>query len=134
MSTTDPIADMLTRIRNANRLGAEVVTMPGSKLKTALADALKREGFITDYQSSTSSDGPQTRLTVTLKYGPDGERVIQFIDRISTPGRRIYAGRQSMPRVLSGMGCAILSTNKGVLSDRECKNVGVGGEVICHVG
>jgi small subunit ribosomal protein S8 len=135
MSMSDPISDMLTRLRNANRLGKEVVIMPSSNLKKALADALRREGFIEDVAESLAEEGrPHRNLRVTLKYGPDGERVMQFLDRVSRPGRRVYAGSDTLPRVLNGMGCAILSTSRGVLSDRECRRERVGGEVLCRVG
>ena len=135
MGMTDPIGDMLTRIRNASRLRREVVVMPGSKLKTAVASALKREGFIEDFSSKLVEEGrPHTQLTITLRYGPDGEHVIQFIDRVSKPGRRVYAPADSIPKVLSGMGCSILSTSRGVMSDRECKKEKVGGEILCRIG
>ena len=132
---TDTLADMLTRIRNASRLGQEVVVMPGSKLKMGLAEALKREGFIHDFKmAAVPGKVGQEQLTLMLRYGPDGERVIQFIDRVSKPGRRIYAGVQNLPKVLNGMGCTILSTSSGILSDREARQRRVGGEILCRVG
>lgn len=135
MAMSDPIADMLTRIRNANRLGQEVVMMPSSKLKVGLAEALKREGFIDSYQESQPEPSkPHRQLILNLKYGPNGERVIQFIDRVSKPGRRVYAGVEGLPRVLSGLGCSILSTSRGVMSDRECRQNRVGGEILCRIG
>jgi len=135
MSMSDPVADMLTRIRNANRLGQPIVVMPSSKLKVSIADALKREGYIDQFEVTTPEEGrPHRNLTVTLRYGPDGERVIQFLDRVSKPGRRIYAAADNMPRVLSGMGSCIISTNRGVKSDRECRAERVGGEILCRVG
>lgn len=135
MSMTDPIADMLTRIRNANANGADVVAMPSSALKIGLAQALAREGYINSYEEGQLEAGrPHRTLKLNLRYGPNGERVIQFIDRVSTPGRRVYAPVKGLPRVLSGMGCTILSTSKGVLSDRECRQQQVGGEILCKVG
>jgi small subunit ribosomal protein S8 len=135
MSMSDPIADMLTRIRNAVRLGAEVVVMPSSKLKAGIAAALQREGFIEGFsQSASEKNAALTLLQVNLKYGPNGEQVIQFLDRVSKPGRRVYAGATGLPRVLSGMGCSIVSTSRGVKSDRECRAEKVGGEVLCRVG
>lgn len=135
MSMNDPIADMLTRIRNASRLGRDVVLMPASKLKVAVAEALQREGFIDSFGvSQVDESKPHTTLRLNLKYGPNGERVIQFIDRVSKPGRRVYAQVGNLPRVLSGMGCSILSTSHGVLSDRECRQSNVGGEIICRIG
>lgn len=134
MSTTDPISDMLTRIRNANSLGHEVVAMPSSKLKLGIAEALKREGYISSCQVVRPTMGkPHQQLTLTLKYGPDGEKVIQYIDRVSRPGRRVYSGGKAVPRVLSGLGISILSTSRGVLSDREARQQNVGGEVLCTV-
>jgi small subunit ribosomal protein S8 len=135
MSMTDPIADMFTRIRNAARLGVEIVMMPSSRLKVGIAEALKREGFIDAFSETPDAHNSAARvLTLTLRYGPNGERVIQFIDRVSKPGRRVYAGADRLPRVLSGMGCTILSTSKGVKSDRECRKENIGGEILCRVG
>src|SRR5690606_2603319 len=123
------------RSRNASRLGREVVMMPASKLKVAGAEARQREGYIDGYRvAQVDESKPHTTLSLTLKYGPNGERVIQFIDRVSKPGRRVYAQVGNLPRVLSGMGCSILSTSHGVLSDRECRQQNVGGEIICRIG
>lgn len=126
---TDPIADMLTRIRNALQIERPFVDVPHSKVKAAIADALKREGYIWDFE--VLGEGPTTVLRIDLKYGPNGERVIQKIDRVSKPGRRIYTSLRTMPEVLQGLGISILSTPKGVLSNREARKQHVGGEVIC---
>lgn len=126
---TDPIADMLTRIRNAMSIERPYVDIPASKLKVGLAAALQREGYIWDYEIVEQS--PQDVLRVNLKYGPNGELVIQRLQRTSKPGRRVYAGVKELPEVLQGLGVSILSTNKGVLSNREAKKEGVGGEVLC---
>lgn len=131
MNVTDPIADLLTRIRNAERAGHQDVTIPLSKAKIALTDVLKREGFIRGYE--VTRDGPQGSLRVFLKYGPHGERVINTIRRVSSPGRRVYRGVAGIRRVLGGTGVWIVSTSKGVLSDRECREQGIGGEVLCEV-
>ena len=131
MTMTDPIADMLTRIRNACRNGVPSVVMPSSRLKVNIAKVLKEEGYITDYE--VHEDGPRAHLTVGLKYGGDGERVIQTIERVSKPGCRRFRGVEDLPRVLNGLGIAILSTNKGVMSDRRARELNVGGEVICTV-
>lgn len=129
---TDPIADMLTRIRNSVRIERPFVDMPTSSKKVRLAQALQREGFIWDYEL-IENDTPQATLRVNLKYGPNGERVIQVIDRVSKPGCRVYVRSQDMVEVRDGLGVSILSTSKGVLSNREAKAQGVGGEVICNV-
>ena len=128
---TDPIADMLTRIRNAIQIERPFVDMPWSKLKVGVADALKREGFIWDYE--VVEQQPSSVLRVTLKYGPNGERVIRHIKRESTPGRRLYVGVRDMQNVLGGMGITVLSTSKGVLSNREAKKQNIGGELLCTV-
>lgn len=128
---TDPIADMLTRIRNAVQIERPHVDMPASKMKQGLADVLVREGYIWDYEIIEQQ--PQNVLRINLKYGPNGERVIQKIDRVSKPGRRIYHGVDEMPDVLQGLGISILSTNKGVLSNREARKQRVGGEVLCKI-
>lgn len=132
MSINDPISDMLTRIRNANRNGASEVSMPYSKLKEQLGHVLKREGFLNGVR--ISGEGVGKALTLELRYGPDGQTVIQKIDRVSTPGRRVYSTVEEIPRVQGGMGICILSTSKGVLSDRECRKQRVGGELLCKVG
>jgi small subunit ribosomal protein S8 len=128
---TDPIADMLTRIRNAIRIERPAVDIPASKLKVAIADALRREGYIWDYEVVEQT--PQNVLRVNLKYGPNGELVMQHIERTSKPGRRVYTRVGDMPGVLQGMGICILSTPKGVLSNREAKKENVGGEVLCTI-
>ncbi len=131
MTMTDPIADMLTRIRNANRNKIPSVTVPGSRIKVGIARVLKDEGFIGEY--SVESDGPKATLQIQLKYGPEGEHVIRYIQRYSKPGCRRYRGVGEIPEVLNGQGISILSTPLGVLSDRECKEKNVGGEVLCCV-
>jgi len=128
---TDPIADMLTRIRNAVRIERPDVDMPSSKSKIGIAEVLRREGYIWDFDVVEQS--PQNVLRIHLKYGPNGEQVIQRIKRESKPGRRVYAGVRELPDVLQGLGISILSTNKGVLSNREARKQGVGGEVLCTV-
>jgi len=128
---TDPIADMLTRIRNALMARHQSVEMPASKQKEGIARVLKREGFIEDLR--VVSSGPHRMLKLYLKYGPIGEEVIRRIERVSTPGRRIYRPVKRLPRVANGLGIAIVSTNRGILSDRECRRLKVGGEVICTV-
>ena len=131
MSMTDPIADLLTRIRNAQRVGAKSVEAPSSKLKVAVAEALKREGYVRGY-FTTEKEGKVT-LTIELKYDVDNKPAIQTIDRVSTPGRRVYAGIQTLPKVANGLGVSILSTPKGVLSDNEARAANVGGEVLCRI-
>lgn len=128
---TDPIADMLTRIRNALLIERPFVEIPASKLKVGLAAALQREGYIWDYEVVEQS--PHDVLRINLKYGPNGERVIQHLARVSTPGRRVYAGAKKAPEVLKGLGVSILSTNQGILSNREAKAKNVGGEILCEV-
>lgn len=128
---SDPIADMLTRIRNAVRVKREDVKIPSSKLKVGIAGVLKAEGYVTDYD--VIDDGLQGLLRVTLKYGPQGEQVINRIDRVSRPGCRVYAGAKDLPEVLDGLGIAVVSTSQGVLSGRQCREKKVGGEVLCTV-
>ena len=128
---TDPIADMLTRLRNASAAKHETVDMPYSKFKANIAEILKREGYIKDFTAKEAKVG-QT-LEVTLKYGPNGERSIQGIKRISKPGLRIYAGKDDLPRVLGGLGTAIISTSRGVMTDRDARKQGIGGEVIAYL-
>jgi len=128
---TDPIADMLTRIRNAVRVERPYVDMPVSNLKRGLADVLKREGFIWDWKEVEGT--PVLQLRLELKYGPNGEHVIRNIRRVSKPGRRVYAGSSDLRPVLDGMGIAVVSTSKGVISDREARAKNVGGEVLCEV-
>ena len=128
---TDPIADMLTRIRNAVGVERPHVEMPLSKVKRGLADVLKREGFIWDWSELDAQ--PVKQLRIELKYGPNGERVIQRIRRISKPGCRVYVGRDEIPWVKSGFGTVILSTSQGIMSGQEARRLGLGGEVICEV-
>ena len=127
----DPIADMLTRIRNANALRHEDVSMPSSKIKEGLAKILKDEGFIVDY--SVSEEKGKKTLTIVLKYAASGERVITNLKRISKPGLRVYAEASKIPSVNHGLGIAIVSTDKGLLTDRQARKADVGGEVLCYV-
>ena len=133
MTMTDPIADMLTRIRNASTAQRETVTMPGSKVKEALAGILEREGFISGYAVRQEPGRAGSTLEITMKYSPDRERSIGGIRRVSKPGLRIYARADRMPRVLGGMGVAVLSTSHGLMTDREARKRHLGGEVLCHV-
>mgnify|MGYP000459898441 CR=1 FL=1 len=128
---TDPIADMLTRIRNAVRIERPYVDMPISKVKRGLADVLKREGYIWDWKEVDST--PVHELRVELKYGPNGERVIRHLKRVSTPGRRVYRKARGLPPILNGLGISVISTNRGVISDREARQRNLGGEVLCEV-
>ncbi|TVQ03010.1 MAG: 30S ribosomal protein S8 [Planctomycetaceae bacterium] len=128
---TDPIADMLTRIRNSVRVERPFVDIPSSGVKKGIAEVLKREGFIWDWKEVEQEPSPQIRIE--LKYGPNGEQVIQTIKRVSKPGRRLYAGCRDLKPVLGGLGIRIISTSKGVISDREARRDKVGGEVICEV-
>lgn len=130
MTMTDPISDMLTRIRNAQKARKTSVSMPASKAKTAVANVLKDEGYITDYE--VAGEGAGRTLEVELKYF-EGKPVIEKVERVSKPGLRIYRGKDELPKVLGGMGVAIVSTSQGVMSDREAREKGVGGEVICVV-
>lgn len=131
MVMTDPIADMLTRIRNANMVKHEKLELPASKLKKEVAEILKREGYIKDFEYI--EDNKQGVLRIFLKYGVNNEHVITGIKRISKPGRRVYAKSDEVPRVLNGLGVAIVSTSKGVLSDKEARSQSVGGEVLAYV-
>lgn len=128
----DPIADMLTRIRNANALNHESVSMPSSKMKVSIAKILLQEGFISDYKEEKLDENKKT-LTITLKYGEDGQKVISGLRRISKPGLRVTCDSKHIPSVLRGLGIAIISTSKGLLTDKGCKQQNVGGEVICYV-
>ena len=128
---TDPIADMLTRIRNANTTRMEKVDIPASRIKLEIAKILKEEGFIKGYK--VMKDKKQGILRISLKYGPGNERVITGLKRVSKPGRRQYVGRHELPYVMGGLGMGIVSTSQGVKSDRACRRDGIGGEVICHV-
>ena len=131
MSMTDPIADMLTRIRNAQACGRGSVPVPYSKLKSAILRVLKESGFIQDYE--TELVGGRATFRVRLKYGPEGERTIKHLQRVSRPGRRVYVGIDDIPRPLGGLGVAILSTSAGVLTHREASRRRMGGEVLCEV-
>lgn len=128
---TDPIADMLTRIRNGAQARKASVEIPGSRLKAQIADLLKKEGFIRDYE--VKQDGVRSTLIVHLKYTPRGESVIQHLERVSKPGRRIYAPVEDLRPIKRGLGTAIVSTSQGLLPDRECRKRRIGGEVICIV-
>ncbi|MFZ1881654.1 MAG: 30S ribosomal protein S8 [Gaiellaceae bacterium] len=130
---TDPVADMLTRIRNANKALHDRAEMPNSKLKVEIARILKEEGYIRDYHIAESEDRPHKTLVVELKYGRSRERIITDLKRVSKPGRRIYAGKDRRQRVLGGMGIAIMSTSRGVITSRTAEAEGIGGEVICYV-
>ena len=128
---TDPIADMLTRIRNANVIRRKVVKMPASRIKVGIANVLKEEGFVDDF--SVEEGQPSSTLSMTLRYGQDGERVIRTIERVSKPGRRVYMGANEIPSVLRGLGIYVLSTPKGVVSDRTARTENIGGEILCKV-
>jgi small subunit ribosomal protein S8 len=130
---TDPIADMLTRIRNANVAMHDVVVMPSSKQKVALAEILKKEGYIADYSVAASTKGPGNALTIQMKYADNRARTISGVKRVSTPGLRVYRNSKSVPRVLGGLGVAVLSTSQGLMTDREARKRKVGGEVLCFV-
>jgi small subunit ribosomal protein S8 len=131
MNNQDPIADMLTRIRNANRVGRRLVLIPKSKICTGIAQVLKDEGYIEEYDPV--DDGQQGQIRVKLKYSITGEKVIHTIDRSSKPGCRVYAKVEELPNVLNGMGIAVISTSKGVMSDRKARESNVGGELLCTV-
>lgn len=131
MNITDPIADMLTRVRNANSVNKDVVDIPASNLKINIAKTLKDEGFIKEYK--IIDNYPQNKVRVYLKYGKDNEKVITGIKRISKPGLRVYVNKDEVPRVLGGLGIAVISTSRGVLTDKEARKEGVGGEVLCYV-
>ena len=131
MSVNDPIADFLTRIRNAHMAKHETVEIPHSKLKRELARILKEEGYINDF--SERGSGAEARIVIELKYGPDGQRGIAGLRRMSRPGRRVYRKQKDIPRVLDGLGVAILSTSQGILTDHQARSRGVGGEVLCFV-
>ncbi len=130
---TDPIADMLTRVRNANTAKHDEVRMPSSKQKVALAAVLQKEGYIVGYETSPSPKGVGEILTIQMKYSPDRDRTISGLRRISTPGLRVYRGANAVPRVLGGLGVAVLSTSQGLMTDREARKRNVGGEVLCYV-
>ena len=130
MNLTDPIADMLTRIRNANAAKHATVAVPFSRIKESIANILKNEGYIVDYE--IKEEGTKKDIVVTLKF-VDGEEVVKGLRRISKPGRRVYSSVENLPKVLGGLGIAIVSTPKGVLTDKECRKHSVGGEVLCYV-
>src|SRR4051794_19303714 len=131
MNNQDPIADMLTRIRNANRVGRKLVLIPRSKICTGIAQVLKDEGYITEYD--VIEDQSQGQIRIKLKYAVDGTKVIHELDRESKPGRRVYRKVEDLPDVLNGMGIAVVSTSKGVMSDRKAREANVGGELLCIV-
>lgn len=131
MVMTDPIADLLTRIRNANIAYHETLDVPASKMKLSLVEILKAEGYIRDYVYI--ADNKQGVVRLQLKYGPNKERVVTGLKRISRPGLRVYARKDEVPRVLGGLGIAVLSTSRGLMTDKQARQAGVGGEVICYV-
>ena len=131
MLVTDPIADMLTRIRNANQMKYSEVEVPVSKLKSQIADILKSEGFINGYTVNKKEDG--SFMTIELKYGPKKERVITGLKRISKPGLRVYVKKEDVPKVLNGMGIAIISTSRGLMADKEARKQNLGGEVLAYI-
>ena len=131
MTMTDPIADMLTRIRNANTVGHDTVDVPASKMKKSIAEILADEGYIKGFD--VIDDNKQGTIRIEMKYGAGKERVISGIKKISKPGLKVYAKAEDVPKVLGGLGVAIISTSKGVISDQEARKLGVGGEVICYV-
>ena len=133
MTMTDPIADMLTRVRNANVAMHDDVRMPSSKQKEALAAILRKEGYIEDFSVAENGDRPGSTLTVTMKYSPERARTISGLRRISKPGLRVYKPAQEVPRVLGGLGVAVVSTSQGLMTDREARKRNVGGEVLCFV-
>jgi small subunit ribosomal protein S8 len=131
MVMTDPIADFLTRIRNANTVYHDKVEVPASRVKKAMAEILKAEGFVRDVEFI--DDGKQGVIRLYLKYGPNREKVITGLKRISKPGLRVYVGRDEIPRILGGLGIAVISTSKGIMTDRQARKEGLGGEVLCYV-
>ena len=133
MNNQDPIADMLTRIRNANRVGRRLVLIPKSKICTGIAQVLKDEGYIEDVDEIPDVLGRQGQIRVRLKYSTSGDKVIHAIERASKPGCRVYRGVKELPRVLNGMGIVVVSTSKGVMSDRKAREQNVGGELLCTV-
>jgi len=133
MTMTDPIADLLTRLRNANIAFHDDVVMPSSKVKEALAKILVSEGYVESFEVHQDPERPSPRLRIVLKYSPDRKRTISGLRRVSKPGLRVYTKATDVPRVLGGMGIAILSTNQGLMTDREARQRHVGGEVLCHV-
>ncbi|MBR2467755.1 MAG: 30S ribosomal protein S8 [Clostridia bacterium] len=130
MITTDPIADMLTRMRNALTVKHNTVTVPASKMKVAIAELLKNEGYINEF---SVTEGAKSSIVIDLKYGPNNQKVINGLKRISKPGLRIYAGYEDLPKVLNGLGIAIISTSKGLMTDRQAREQKIGGEVLAYV-
>ena len=133
MTMTDPVADMLTRIRDANTAMHDDVSMPASKLKESLAGILKAEGYITDFAVTENQDTPGRTLKIDMKYSPQRARVISGLKRVSKPGLRVYSKSNEIPRVLGGLGVAVVSTSKGLMSDREARKRRMGGEILCYV-
>ncbi len=133
MTVSDPIADMLTRIRNANLAKHDRVSMPSSKLKESLAKVLEKEGYIRSFATAETADRPGKILTIEMKYSEDRDRVISGLKRVSKPGLRVYSASSDVPRVLGGLGVAVLSTSKGLMTDREARKGRVGGEILCYV-
>ncbi|MDI9479837.1 MAG: 30S ribosomal protein S8 [Syntrophomonadaceae bacterium] len=131
MVMTDPIADFLTRIRNGNMVMHETVEVPGSKIKMSIADIMKEEGYIKDYEYI--EDGKQGIIRIYLKYGPNKQKVITGIKRISKPGLRVYVKKDEIPRVLGGLGTAVISTSQGLMTDKKARREGLGGEVVCYI-
>ena len=131
MSMTDPIADLLSRIRNAQMAKHATVDAPASRLKEEIVRILKDEGYVDDFQ--TVGEAPKTKLRIKLKYGSGGERTITGLERVSRPGRRVYCGKDSIPRVLGGLGVTILSTPRGIMTGTACRKAGIGGEILCNV-
>ncbi|MCI0468621.1 MAG: 30S ribosomal protein S8 [Nitrospirae bacterium] len=128
---TDPIADMLTRIRNAALIRSDKVDIPGSRLKVEIAKILKNEGFVKSYK--IVRDKRQGILRVSLKYTPSNDSIISGLKRVSKPGRRVYVGKEEIPKVMGGVGMAIITTSKGIMSDKNCRQEGIGGEVLCYI-
>ena len=133
MTMTDPVADMLTRIRNANTAMHDDVAMPSSKLKESLATLLHKEGYINDFNVAENEEAPGKTLTIEMKYSPSRARVISGIKRVSKPGLRVYSKSTDIPRVLGGLGVAVVSTSQGLMSDREARKRRMGGEILCYV-
>lgn len=131
MSMTDPVADLLTRVRNANTNGYRTVKVPYSELKKNILRVLKEQGYISDFEAEM--EGDRGVLRVRLKYGPDGEKIIRTIQRVSKPGKRRYSGAEELPEVLDGLGISIVSTSRGVMSNTEAKKLRIGGEILCEV-
>ena len=133
MYVNDPVADMLTRIRNANTVYHEMVDMPMSRLRLEIARILKEEGYIRNYKTINDAKAPVTTLRITMSYGSARERVIQGLRRVSKSGRRVYVGKSEVPRVMGGLGIAMISTSSGLMTDAEARKRGLGGEVVCYV-